>query len=126
MHRLHVTINHVEMVENRLHFSLILYFEIVMNTFVRVVNYIQAWGLKEMKTKVGGLGVKMLVKGCWYSSVYWWYSSNIRKREWPTRLVDVFDNVYERQKLKVNVNKMKVMVFERSNSEVVDFDGYKN
>ncbi len=36
-------------------------------------------------------------------------------------LVSVFDNVCKRRKLKVNVNKSKVMVCERSRSEVVDF-----
>ncbi len=36
-------------------------------------------------------------------------------------LVSVFDRVCERRKLKVNVNKSKVMVCEQSGSEVVDF-----
>ncbi len=35
-------------------------------------------------------------------------------------LVSVFDSVCKRRKLKVNVNKRKVMVCERSRSEVVD------
>ena len=37
------------------------------------------------------------------------------------KLVDVFDTV-QKKKLKVNINKNKVIVFERSKSEVVDFD----
>ncbi len=37
------------------------------------------------------------------------------------KLVSVFDSVCKRRKLKVNVNKSKVMVCERSRSEVVDF-----
>ncbi len=37
------------------------------------------------------------------------------------KLVIVFDSVCKRQKLEVNVNKSKVMVCERSRSEVVDF-----
>ncbi len=36
-------------------------------------------------------------------------------------LVSVFDSVWKRRKLKVNVNKSKVKVCERSRSEVVDF-----
>ncbi len=36
-------------------------------------------------------------------------------------LVSVFDSVWKRRKLKVNVNKSKVMVCERSSSEIVDF-----
>ncbi len=36
-------------------------------------------------------------------------------------LVNVFDSVCKRRKLKVNVNKSKVMVCERSRREVVDF-----
>ncbi len=36
-------------------------------------------------------------------------------------LVSGFDSVCKRRKLKVNVNKNKVMVYERSRSEVVDF-----
>ncbi len=36
-------------------------------------------------------------------------------------LVDVFDSVCRRTKLKVNVNKSKVMVCEWCRSEVVDF-----
>ncbi len=35
--------------------------------------------------------------------------------------VSVIDSVCKRRKLKVNVNKSKVMVCERSRSEVVDF-----
>ncbi len=37
------------------------------------------------------------------------------------KLVAVFDSVCKRRKLKVNVNESKVMVCERSRSEVVDF-----
>ncbi len=37
------------------------------------------------------------------------------------KLVSVFDSVCKRRELKVNVNKSKVMVCERSRSEVVDF-----
>ncbi len=36
-------------------------------------------------------------------------------------LLSVFNGVYKRRELKVNVNKSKVMVCERSRSEVVDF-----
>ena len=37
------------------------------------------------------------------------------------RMVEVFDSVCKRRKLKVNVKKSKVMVFERSKSDVIDF-----
>ncbi len=37
------------------------------------------------------------------------------------KLVTVFDSVCKRRKLTVNVNKRKVMVCERSRSEVVEF-----
>ncbi len=37
------------------------------------------------------------------------------------RLVNVFDSVFKRWKLKMNLNKSKVLVFERRRSEVVDF-----
>ncbi len=37
------------------------------------------------------------------------------------KLVSVLDSVCKRRNLKVNVNKSKVMVCERSRSEVVDF-----
>ncbi len=36
-------------------------------------------------------------------------------------LVSVFDSVCKRRKLKVNVNKSKMMVHEQSRSEAVDF-----
>ncbi len=36
-------------------------------------------------------------------------------------LVNVFDSVCKRRKLKVNINKSKVMVCGQSSSEVVDF-----
>ncbi len=36
-------------------------------------------------------------------------------------LISVFDSVCKRRKLKVNVNKNKVMVCEQGSSEVVDF-----
>ncbi len=38
------------------------------------------------------------------------------------KIVNVFDSVCTRRKMKVNVNKSKVIVFERSKSEIVYFD----
>ncbi|KAK3896274.1 hypothetical protein Pcinc_000018 [Petrolisthes cinctipes] len=37
------------------------------------------------------------------------------------RVVDEFQSVYKRRKLKVNVGKSKVMVFEKTKTEVIDF-----
>ena len=37
------------------------------------------------------------------------------------KVVDAFDLLYNRRKLKVNANKSKVMVFERASEEVVNF-----
>ncbi len=36
--------------------------------------------------------------------------------------INVFDSVCKRRKLKVNINKSKVMVSKRSGDEVSDFD----
>ncbi len=46
---------------------------------------------------------------------------SLQKMSDSQKLVSVFDSVCKRRKLKVNGNKSKVMVCERSRSKVVDF-----
>ncbi len=47
--------------------------------------------------------------------------TNVKKKSDLQNLVNVFGSVCKRRKLKLNVNKSKVMVCEWSSSEAVDF-----
>ena len=81
--------------------------------------------LREMKANVGGVGVEMCVNGGnWVLNTILFADDTalIAENERDLqKLVNMFDSVCKRRRLKVNVNKSKVMVFERSKSEVVDF-----
>ncbi len=78
-----------------------------------------------MKSKVGEVGVRMYDEGRkWVLNSILFAEDTvlIAERESDLKIfVSVFDSVCKRRKLKVNVNKSKVMVCERSRSEVVDF-----
>ncbi|WP_435316575.1 reverse transcriptase domain-containing protein, partial [Klebsiella pneumoniae] len=80
----------------------------------------------EMKAKIGQRrGAKLK----WENEEWWMVASLFaddtvllaESEEELQRVVDEFCRVCERRKLKVNVSKSKVMVFERRRSEVVEF-----
>ena len=86
--------------------------------------------IREMKAKIGDVGVSMSVDGGkWCVNTILFADDTVLIAESEKdlqKLVSEFDNVCRRRKLKVNENKSKVMVFERSRSEVVDFaDKYR-
>ena len=82
--------------------------------------------IREMKAKVDGGGVEMCVNDDkWMLNTILFADDTVLIAENEKdlqKLVNVFDSVCKRRKLKVNVNKSKVIVFERSRSEVVDFE----
>ncbi len=81
--------------------------------------------MREVKGKVGEVGVKL------YNEKRKWVLNSIlfaddtmliaENENDLQKLVSVFDSVCKRRKYKVNVNNSKVLVCERSRSEVVDF-----
>jgi len=80
--------------------------------------------IREMKAKVGGTGVNLSVNGVkWvHNTIFADDTALIAESEEDLqKLVNVFDSVCKRRKLKVNVSKSKVMVFERKKIEVIDF-----
>ncbi len=80
---------------------------------------------REMKAKVGDVGVEMCVNdGKWMLNTILFADNTFLLAKYENdlqKVVNVFDTVCKRRKLKVNINKSKVMVFERSKIEVVDF-----
>ena len=82
--------------------------------------------VREMKAKVDGVGVEMCVNGDkWVLNTILFADDSVLIAENEKdlqKLVNVFDRVCKRRKLKVNANTSKVIVFERSRSEVVDFE----
>ncbi len=45
----------------------------------------------------------------------------VESEEMLQRIVDEFDRVCKRRKLKVNVDKSKIMVFKRAREQTIDF-----
>ncbi len=90
---------------------------------LRLFNIYMDGVMTEMKGKVGvkmyALGRKWVLNSILFADdtvlLIAEYESDLQN------LVSVFDSVCKRRKLKVNVNKSKVMVCEQSRSEAVDF-----
>jgi len=82
--------------------------------------------IREMKAKSGGLGAKLGI-----GNARWWMIASLfaddtalfaeSERELQ-RIVNEFFNVCKRRKLGVNGAKSKIMVFERRENEVIEFD----
>ncbi len=74
-----------------------------------------------MKGKVGEAGVRMCAEGRkWVLNSILFSDDTVLIAENESdfqNLVSIFDNVCKRRKLKVNVNKSKVVICERSRSE---------
>ncbi len=81
--------------------------------------------MREMKGKVGEVGVKMYAEGRkWVMNSILFIDDTMFIAENESdlqNLVSVFDSVCKRRKLKVNVNKRKVVVCEWRRREVVGF-----
>ncbi len=81
--------------------------------------------MREMKGKVGEVGIKLYNEGRkWVLNSILFADDTVLIAENESdiqNLVSVFNSACKRRKLKVNVNESKVMVCERSRSEVVDF-----
>ncbi len=81
--------------------------------------------MREVKGKVEEAGVRMYAEGRkWELNSILFADDTVliaEKENDLQKLVSVFDIVCKRRKSKVNVNKSKVMVCERSRSEVLDF-----
>ena len=81
--------------------------------------------IREMKARAGNVGVELCTNGDkWVVNTILFADDTVliaKSENELQKLVGVFDNVCKKRKLKVNVNKSKVMVFERGRSEVIDF-----
>jgi len=83
-----------------------------------------------MKANVGNVGVEMSIhKTKWKLNTILFLDDTLLLAECEEhlqKLVNKFSTVCVRSKLKVNVGKSKVMVFERRKSEVIEFaDQYR-
>ncbi len=82
--------------------------------------------MREMKCKVGNAGAKLRLNGeVWFVVTLLFADDTVLLAGSEgdlQRLVNVFSSVCKRRKLKVNAGKSKVMVFERREEEVVDFN----
>jgi len=86
--------------------------------------------VREMKAKVGNVGVEMSIdKSKWKLNTILFADDTVLLAESEKdlqKLVNEFSTVCVRRKLKVNVSKSKVMVFERRKSEIIQFaDQYR-
>ena len=80
--------------------------------------------MREMKAKVEKIGARLKLNGVVWSVVAYLFTDDMvllaeSKRELK-RVVDQYNGVCVRRKLKVNVRKSKVLEFERKEIEVVD------
>ncbi len=89
------------------------------------VQYLHGWCYEKGEGKVGKVGVRMYdEERKWVLNSTLFADDTVLIAESESDLqnvVNVFHSVCKRRQLKVNVNKSKVMVCERSRSEVVDF-----
>ncbi len=80
---------------------------------------------RKVKVKVGEVAVRMCDEGRkWVLNSILFADDTVLIAENESdlqNLVSLFDSVCKRRKLKVNVNKSKVMLCEQSRNEVVDF-----
>ncbi len=81
--------------------------------------------MREIKPKVGNVGARLKVNGVAWSVVTCLFVDDTvllaETEKELQRIVDEFYSECVRGKLRVNVRKSKVMVFERKEVEVVDF-----
>ncbi len=81
--------------------------------------------IREMKVRVRDLGVKLNMRGVEQPLVAGLYADDTvllaENERMLQRIVDEFDRVCKRRKLKVNAGKSKVMFFERAREQAIDF-----
>ncbi len=77
--------------------------------------------IREMKVRVWDLGARLNVRGVEQPLVASFYADDTvlmaEIEGMLQRIIDEFDRVCERRKLKVNTGKSKVMVFERAREQ---------
>ena len=82
--------------------------------------------IREMKAKVCDVGVKMCGNGSkWVLNTIMFGDNtdlNAASENDLQKLVNVFESVCKKRKLTENIDKSKVMVFERNKREKVNFD----
>ncbi len=78
-----------------------------------------------MKARVGELGLKMKARGMEESLVAGMFTDDMvllaKNEGMMHRIVDKFDRVCKRRKMRVKAGKSKVMVFRRTREQVTDF-----
>ncbi len=78
-----------------------------------------------MKVRVCDLGARLNVRGVEQPVVAGLYANDTvllaESEGMLQKIVDEFDRIYRRRKLKVNAGKSKVMVFERAREQTIDF-----
>ncbi len=81
--------------------------------------------IREMKVGVWDLGARLNVRGVEQPLVAGLYANDTvlldESEGLLQRIVDEFDRVCKRRKLKVNAGKTKVMVFERAREQTINF-----
>ncbi len=81
--------------------------------------------IREMKVRVRDLGARLSVRGVEQPVTPGLYADNTvllaESEGMLQRIVDEFERVYKRRKLKMNAGKSKVMVFERARDQTIDF-----
>ena len=81
--------------------------------------------IKEVKARIAGIGVKMSNNGDVWNTWTCLYADDTvllaESERYLQKVVSEFENVCMRRKLKVNVGKSKVMIFEKREYEVIDF-----
>ncbi len=81
--------------------------------------------IREMKVRVQGLGARLNVRGVEQPVVAGLYADDTvllaESEGMLQRIVDKFDKICKRRKLKVNAGKSKVMFFERAREQTIDF-----
>ncbi len=81
--------------------------------------------IREMKVRVWDVGARLNVRGVeqpLVAGLYACYTVLLAETEGMLqRIVDEFDRVCKRRKLKVNAGKSKVMVFERAKEQTINF-----
>ncbi len=81
--------------------------------------------IREMKVRVQDLGARLNVRGVEQPLVAGRYADDTvlltESEGMLQRIVDEFDKVCKRRKLKVNAGKSKVTVFGRAGEQTIDF-----
>ncbi len=96
-----------------------------MRNVTVAVQYYMDGCIREMKVRVQDLGARLNERGVEQPLVAGLYADDTmllaESEGMLQRIVDEFDRVCKRRKLKVNTGKSKVMVFERAREQTINF-----